>query len=80
MTAFDFIRDEKDAAKRERVREAKRYIQKVIGGMPMTTPLARFHEIRLNAIKDLLASGHQNAEELFDEVWPHLKPAKEESK
>lgn len=75
VTAFDFIRDEKDAAKRERIREAKTYIKKVIGNAPMTTPMEKFQEIRRNAIKDLQASGYDNAEDLFNEVWPHLKPA-----
>ena len=76
---FDFIRDEESAKKLEKVREGKRYIKKVVGGLPMTTPRSKFLEIRRKAIADLTASKFENAEAMFDEVWPHLKPTKEES-
>lgn len=78
ITAFDFIRDEKDAAKREKLREAKRFFRTAIGQMPMTTPRAKFLEIRSKSIADLTASGYSNAEALFDSVWPSLKPTAEE--
>ena len=80
VTAFDFVRDEEASAKLEKVREGKRYIKKVIGGLPMTTPRSRFIEVRRKAIADLQASGYNDPEALFDEVWPHLKPTAEESK
>ena len=78
VTAFDFVRDEKAAAKREKVRQAKRFITQAIGTMPFGTPREKFLDIRRKVIGDLTASGHGNAEALFDECWPTLKPTKEE--
>lgn len=80
LTAFDFIRDEEQAARLEKLREAKRFVKTAIGQMPMTTPRAKFIEIRRKAITDLTASGYDNAEAIFDSVWPSLKPTAEESK
>jgi hypothetical protein len=74
VTAFDFIRDEAEATKRERIREVKQYIKRVIGNVPWTTSIEKFREIRSRLIDDLKASGHKDAEELFNEVWPHLRP------
>jgi hypothetical protein len=76
---FDFIRDEESAKRLEKIREGKRYIRKVIGGLPMTTPRSKFLEIRRKAIADLTTSKFEDAEALFDSVWPHLKPTEEES-
>jgi len=78
VTAFDFVRPEEDAIRLEKVREGKRYIKKVIGGLPMTTPRSKFVEVRRKVIADLQASGYKDPEALFDEVWPHLKPNAEE--
>jgi hypothetical protein len=80
VTAFDFVRPEDEAVKLEKVREAKRHIKKVIGGLPMMTPRPKLLEVRSKAIVDLKASGYANAEEMFNEVWAHLKPTEEESK
>jgi hypothetical protein len=80
VVAFDFIRPEEDAIKLEKVRETKRYIKTVIGQLPMTTPRSKFLDVRIKAIADVKASGNVDAEALFDEVWPHLKPTAEESK
>ena len=71
---FDYIRDEESARKLERMREGKRFIRKTIGGLPMTTTRARFLEVRLKVIADLTSSKYENAEEMFNEIWPHLKP------
>jgi hypothetical protein len=76
---FDFVRDEKSAVKLEKLREAKKHIKKVIGVLPMTTTREKYLEVRSKAIDDLTAGGYVNAEALFDGVWPHLKPTKEES-
>jgi hypothetical protein len=80
ICAFDFIRNEKDSAKLEKVREGKKFITKVIGQMPMTTPRSTFLDVRRKAIIDLAASGHETPEALFDSVWPSLKPTEEERK
>jgi hypothetical protein len=79
FSAFDFIRDEKESAKLEKVREGKKHIKKVIGQLPMTTTRAKYLDVRLKVIADLTASKYANAEALFDSVWPHLKPTEEES-
>lgn len=78
VSAFDFIRDEESARKLERLREAKRHYKTVIGQMPMTTPRAKFLDVRRRAIADVRAIGFNNAEAIFDEVWPSLKPTAEE--
>jgi hypothetical protein len=80
VAAFDFIRPEEDAIKLEKIRETQRYLKTIIGQLPMTTPRAKFLDVRRKAIVDLRASGHADAEELFNKVWPHLKPTEEESK
>jgi hypothetical protein len=78
VAAFDFVRDEKSAMKRERLREVKRHIRQTIGNLPITTSKEKYLDVRLKLIADLLTAGHNDAEELFDECWPHLKPTKEE--
>ena len=78
VSAFDFVRDEKSSQKRERIREAKQFIRKTIGSLPMTTPLEKFRNVRGKVIADLVAGGVMDAEELFDECWPTLKPTKED--
>jgi hypothetical protein len=79
-TAFDFVRPEDEALKLEKVREAHRHIKKVIGGLPMMTPRPKLLDVRRRAIVDLKASGYEDPEAMFNEVWPHLKPTEEESK
>lgn len=80
ITAFDFVRNEKDAEKLEKLREAKKYVKTVIGNFPMTTSRERYLDARRKCIADLVASGFENAEAIFDSVWPSLKPTEEESK
>ena len=80
VCAFDFIRDEKEAAKLEKLREGKQHIKKVIGQLPMTTTREKYLDVRLKVIADLTASKFENPEALFDSVWPHLKPTTEEVK
>lgn len=80
VTAYDFIRPEDEANKLAQLRETQRYIKTVIGHLPVTTPRAKLLENRRKIIVDLEASGHKDAESLFDEVWPHLKPTSEEKK
>ena len=79
ICAFDFIRNEKDSAKLEKLREGKKFCKKVIGQLPMTTPRSKFLDVRRKAIIDLAASGYETPEALFDSVWPSLKPTEEES-
>jgi hypothetical protein len=78
ICAFDFIRDEKESIKLEKLREGKKFCKKVIGQLPMTTPRSKFLDVRRKAIIDLAASGYEDPETLFDSVWPHLIPTEEE--
>jgi hypothetical protein len=80
LTAFDFIRPEEDAIRLQKIRETEQYIKTVIGHLPMTTPREKYLDVRRKVIIDLAASGNADAEELFDRVWPHLKPTPEESR
>jgi hypothetical protein len=78
VTAMDFVRDEAATEKREKVRTAKKFVKEVIGGLPMTTARGKFLETRLKVINDLRASGYEEAEQIFDECWPNLKPKENE--
>jgi hypothetical protein len=79
ITAFDFVRDEASARKRDRIRDGKRFIRRAIGTMPMSTPLDVLMSKRLSVIADLTVAGYSNAEELFNECWPHLTPTNEDT-
>lgn len=76
--AFDFVREEKDANRLAKLGEAKRFVRQSIGQLPMDTPRAKYLSIRLKTIADLAKNGYLNADEIFDEVWPSLKPTAEE--
>jgi hypothetical protein len=81
VTAFDFIRPEEDAARLDKIRKGKQYAKKAIGNLPMmTTTREKYLEARTRAIADLTASGYEDAEGLFNEVWPHLMPMEEGTK
>jgi hypothetical protein len=78
ISAFDFVRDEEASEKREHLLKAKRFVKKVIGGMPIMTPMEKLLEKRLAVIADLKASGYKDGEAIFDECFPHLKPKEDE--
>jgi hypothetical protein len=81
ISAYDFIRDEASAAKLEKVREGKKHISMVIRNLPIFgTPRAKYLEVRREAIANMTASGYDNAEALFNQVWPNLKPTEDELK
>lgn len=80
VAAYDFVRPEAEAIKLEKVREAHRHIKKVIGSLPMTTTRAKLLDVRRKVIVDLQASGYEDPEAMFNEVWPHLKPTEEEGR
>ena len=71
---FDFVMDDDEATKRAERKKFKQFVQKAIGQLPFNTPLEKLQEKRLRVIADLQASKCANAEELFDSIWPHLKP------
>lgn len=75
LTAMDFVRTDEQAAKRERLMKAKRFINRALGTLPIMTPVEKILEKRGMVIKDLLADGYENAEQIVNEVYPHLIPS-----
>jgi len=78
VTAFDFVMDEEESAKRENDIKFRRYVQKAIGQLPISASLEKLREKRLKVIEDLRASGCGEPEAFFDSIWPHLKPKESE--
>jgi hypothetical protein len=73
VTAFDFVRDDESSRQRERLLDAKRFIRNAMG-MPRDATREQFLEKRLCIIADLQAGGYADAEQIFNEMWPSLKP------
>jgi hypothetical protein len=78
VTAFDFIRDEASAQRKEKRRQANAYIKKAIGDLPMGTSRKKYLEVRGKAIADVKAFGYADAEALMNECWPSLQPTEDE--
>jgi hypothetical protein len=74
ISAFDFIRDEKDSEAKAETQKIKAVIQQVVGLLPHDTPKEKLHEVRRKTIASLKAQGRQDAEQLFDSCWPSLRP------
>jgi hypothetical protein len=74
--AIEFVR-EPDPAKEE-VKRIKASINGTIGSMPMSTSREKFMEIRARMIADLVSHGRKDAESIFDECFPSLKPTQKE--
>ena len=72
VSAFDFVRDEESARKKEHLDRAKRHCKKVMNAPKATRE--QIMEIRRKAIEDLKASGYENADDIMNECWPSLKP------
>ncbi len=68
---FDFIR-ETDAAQEE-VNVIKALIRKAIGDAP-AMPREKLLRIRMNVLANLAKRGRTDGEQIFDSVWPTLKP------
>ena len=77
LTAFDFVREVKDAESKAERQAIKRTITQAIGSMPSTTTKEQLQEVRSKCIASLTAQGRTDAEELFNECWPSLVPKKE---
>jgi hypothetical protein len=76
LTAFDFVRECKP--EEEERKAIMQTIKQAIGSMPSTTTLERLQEIRSNCIASLTAQGRKDAEDIFNECWPSLKPSRKE--
>jgi hypothetical protein len=70
---FDFVMTEEQAVKKDRALKARQFCRKAMR-IPPNTPLEKVLEIRAKAIVDLRNNGYADAEEIFNEVWPTLKP------
>ena len=79
-SAFDWIRSDESAAKREKIRKGEQKVKRRILALPMLTSRAKYLDARLNLIAELTAEGYDNPEELFDRCWPTLKPTAEDIK
>jgi hypothetical protein len=71
---FDFIRDEQQAAEQAELMKIRKFIQGAIGRVPFDTPREKLLEIRAKAIEQLKQQGRDDAEDLFNDVWPSLTP------
>jgi hypothetical protein len=75
---FDFVMTEEQADKRDTKLNALRLITEQIAAIPAKQPRSKFLEVRRRVIDTLLANGIGNAEQMFDEKWPSLKPKENE--
>lgn len=74
MTAFDFIRDERSSAELAEKQRITSVIKQVIGQLPSNTSPEKIQTIRAKTIASLKAQGRTDAEQLFNDSWPSLKP------
>jgi hypothetical protein len=75
VTAFDFVRDETSSIERDNLRRVQATIRQVIGSLPASTTREKLLEIRQRVISSMVSQGRTDAAEIFDAVWPSLKPA-----
>lgn len=73
VSAYDFVMDEEESARRERGATFRRYALKAIGQLPVNTPREKVLEVRRRAIADLERAGCADAEAFVDSIFPHLK-------
>lgn len=76
VTAFDFVRDEREAEKREKHLKAKQFVKQALA-LPFATKREKFLEVRLKVIADLIAGGYEDAEQIVDECFPSLRTRNE---
>ena len=72
VSAFDFVRDERDSEKREKLLKAKRFVRQALA-LPFGTTREKFLEVRGKVINDLKASGYDEAEQIVNGCYPSLK-------
>jgi hypothetical protein len=77
LTAFDFVREPEAAAEHDRIREVKKVIMQAFSDLP-AMDRSKLLELRAKLIAKLKAKGQDDAEQLFDECWPSLKPKEDE--
>lgn len=74
VNASDWIMDREQAERKENQRAIRKYIRESIMGFKFGTPRSKFLEARRKAINYMKAQDVKNAEQMFDELWPTLKP------
>jgi hypothetical protein len=77
VSAMDFVRDPKEQAERDRVRAVRRTIMQGIGTLPALSR-TKILELRAKLIEKLKSHGNADAEAIFDDCWPSLKPKEDE--
>jgi hypothetical protein len=74
LTAFDFVRSKESADELNRVREIRKLIQRTFGCLPAGLGRPKILAMRADLIERLKAQGQTDAEEIFNDCWPSLKP------
>lgn len=74
VTAYDFIRDEKDSEARAQRQTLKRQIKEAVGRLPLNATRAQCLKVRESIIAGMVALGRTDAAELWSECWPDLMP------
>lgn len=77
LSAFDFVREPEEAAEHDRIREVRKVIMQAFSGLP-AMDRTKVLELRATMIAKLKAKGQDDAEQIFDDCWPSLKPKEDE--
>jgi hypothetical protein len=72
ITPFDFVRNDEDAVKLDKLYKAKLFVKQALA-LPFGTPIEKFLAVRAKVIADLAAAGYDGAEQIVDECFPSLK-------
>ena len=72
VSAFDFVRDEQESEKQERLLKAKKFVRQALA-LPLGTPREKFLEVRIKVVADLKASGYDDATQIVDDCFPSLR-------
>lgn len=74
LTAFDFVRTSKVSKEKAERQSIRHNIQRYIGSLPASTTAEKFQEIRSKSIQELTKQGQTDAEEIWNEAFPSMKP------
>ena len=75
VSAFDFVRDEQESEKQERLLKAKKFVRQALA-LPLGTSREKFLEVRIKVVADLKASGYDDATQIVDDCFPSLRENK----
>jgi hypothetical protein len=74
LDPIDFIRERHP--KEEQIKEIKVMIKDIIGKVKSDSTPEKYQQVRRELIDKLIENGVKDAEAIFDECWPSLKPNK----